>query len=268
MSEDEKKQKKSEHAISIPCQTSGGTILTSSYISETIQNLNDSIKILQFATSLKAPNSEVIYSTIDFLKETRNKIVHDGRIFFRANKSDLECYAKAVKEYSELIYKPDVEEPELQEFFEKNPTLIDLQIEKIFSKKSFGGEGFPDFIAILHDGTYILIEIEKPTDKLYTKKGHPSAKFSQAEQQVRDYLQWANEEKEFLRKRGLPNISVENTRGLLIIGTRKNLTDKEKVKLTQQNFSSRGSYETKTFDDILMENEQAIKSLRTGTPIT
>lgn len=264
MPEDEKKAKKTDHEIFIPCNlTSGGTILTSSYVSETIKNLDDAIRILQSAASFKAPKSEVFYPAIGFLKETRSKIIQNGKVFFGANKSDLECYEKSVKEYAGLIIKPDVEEPELQEFFENNPTIINLQIEKIFSKKSFGGEGFPDFIAILNDGTHILIEIEKPTDKMYTKKGHPSAKFSQAEQQVRDYLQWANEEKEFLRKRGLPNISVENTRGLLIIGIRKNLTNKEKDKLKQQNYSSRGSHEIKTFDDILMENEQVIKSLRT-----
>ncbi|HKZ45383.1 MAG TPA: Shedu anti-phage system protein SduA domain-containing protein [archaeon] len=138
---------------------------------------------------------------------------------------------------------------------------IDRGIKKIFPKKSFGGEGFPDFIAVLHDLTHILVEIEKPTDKMYTKRGHPSAKFSLAEQQIRDYLQWANEEKEFLRKRGLPDISVENTKGLLIIGMKKNLSIKEKERLAQQNFSSR-SHEIKTFDDILMENEKVIANIR------
>ena len=259
---DAKKIKKEVHEIEIPCQRGMGTVSTSYYVSETIENLNNSIKFLQSALSLNPPNSELVYPTIDFLKETRNKIIHDSQIFFKANESDLACYEKTVEEYGRLINRPDVEEPEVQDFFEKNPILIDRGIEKIFSKKSFGGEEFPDFIAVLHNDTHILIEIEKPTDRMYTKRGHPSAKFSFAEQQIRDYLQWANEEKEFLRKRGLPNISVENTTGLVIIGMKKNLSPKEREKLAQQNFSSRSSHEIKTFDDILFENQQVINSIR------
>jgi len=53
----------------------------------------------------------------------------------------------------------------------------------------------------LHDSSYLLVEIEKPNDRLSTKKGNPTSELSHAQQQIIDYLKWANEEKEFLRVR-------------------------------------------------------------------
>lgn len=240
------------------------TVASYSNISQSIENLDKSIKLLRFAMADSSAR-HFVYPALRKLKETRNEMVHNREVFLGNNKSDLEIYEKSVKEYEELINKPDVKEPELQVFFEKNPYLIDRGLKKIFSKKSLGGEAVPDFIAVLHNGEHILIEIEKPLDTLYTQKGHPSAKFSQAEQQVRDYLQWTNKEPGFLRRRELPDICVENTRGLLIIGLRKGLTPKEKEKLAQQNFLSRSSHEIKTFDDILEENLQVINSIRKNT---
>lgn len=107
---------------------------------------------------------------------------------------------------------------------------------------------------MLQNETHIIIEIEKPSKKLYTRKGYPTAVLSEAEQQVLDYIQWANAEKEYLRRRGFPNIGMENIKGLLVIGMRKGLTVREKEKLAQLNFSARSTHEIKTFDDILEEN--------------
>jgi hypothetical protein len=233
-------------------------------MSQSIANIDKSIKLLGFA--MADPSARrFVYPALRKLKETRNEMVHSRLSFLGNNKSELEIYEKSVEDYANLINKHDVEEPALQIFFEKNAILINQMLKQIIPKKSFGGECFPDFIAVLHNGTHFLIEIEKPSNKIYTKRGHPTAKFAQAEQQVRDYLQWANREQDYLRRRGLPNISVENTKGILIIGMRKNLTSKEKEKLAQQNFSSRSSHEIKTFDDILEENLQIIRSIRKNT---
>lgn len=144
----------------------------------------------------------------------------------------------------------------------KNPLIIDRGITSLISEESFGGENYPDFVGILNNGNHLIIEIESPTKKLYTKKGCPSAKFTQAEQQVRDYLQWMYQNKDYLNRRKLPKITPENTKGLLIIGLRSNMSEKEQQKLSQQNYSVRGTHEIKTFDDIFNENLQTIESIR------
>ena len=252
--------KKNYPEIEVPA--SMGTLSTYSYLDGSIQYINNLIENLESVASQNPSMSEIVYPTIDLMKETRNRIVHNNETLLLTKKSDLEQYEKSVQDYEKIIKNPKVEEPDLQNFFEETPILIDGKITKLISKKSFGGELFPDFIAILHNGNHILIEIETPKDNIYTNKGDPSAKFAHAEQQVRDYLKWANEEKEYLRKRGLPNISAENTKGLLLIGMIVTLSEKYKEKLRQHNFSVRNSHEIKTFDEILKENQQMIKGIR------
>ena len=177
-----------------------------------------------------------------------------------SNKPDLQCYEEAIRGYEALINKPAVDEPELQSYFELYPILLYRGFKRVYAKKSFGGEAIPDFTAILHNNAHILIEIEKPSKQLYTKKGYATTEFSEAEQQVLDYMQWVNTEIDYLRRRGLPKISVENLRGLLVIGMRKNLT--EEVRLQQKNYSVRATHEIKTFDDILNENIHELETIK------
>lgn|GEM_PF-2845679 len=166
-------------------------------------------------------------------------------------------YQKKIDEYQSLISEK-VEEPKFQSFFERNPTFLNWQVVRFLSKKSFGGEQFPDLILVLSERSYVIVELEKPAAKLYTKKGDPTQELSHAEEQVREYLHWAIEEKEFLRKRGLENLSADNTTGLLVIGS--DLTQKERRKLDTRNNSLRSMFIIKTFSDILEENEATLKN--------
>lgn len=240
-----------------------GTISASGYISGSINYFDNVIENLE-SIGLENPSlTELIFPTIEKYKETRLSIVENLETLVSSRKSELDEYEEAIQDYEKMINRQKITEDEIQDFFEKNfSIIIDQKIKKLIPKKSFGGEKFPDFIAVLTREDYLIIEIEKPTDRIYTTKGDPSEKFAHAEQQVRDYLKWANENKEFLRKRGLPNISAENTKGLLIIGMSKNLSPKEKEQLAMHNFSSRSTHEIKTFDEILVENQQLIENLR------
>lgn len=166
---------------------------------------------------------------------------------------------KRIDQYRELLSNR-AEEPVFQAFFEKNPVFLSWHVIKFLAEKSFGGEQFPDLILFLNNKNYVIVELEKPSVKLYNKRGDPTQELSHAEEQVRGYLRWAVEEKEFLRKRGLKNLSGENTRGLLIIGSF--LTDEERKKLETHNSSVNGKYSIKTFSDILEENEAILKNLK------
>lgn len=245
----------------VPDQTSMGTLSAYFYVSGSIGYFENMIKNLESASSQDPSISEIISPTIDWMKETRNRIVHKREELISKKKPELDEYEKVVQNYEEKINNPEVKEPNLQDFFSEHPIIIDRGIKKIFPKKSFGGEGFPDFIAVLHNGKHILIEIEVPTKEIFTKSGHQTAKFSEADQQIQDYLRWANEEKEYLRKRELPNISIENTSGLLIIGMSKNLNSEQKKRFERKKFECK-NYNIKTFDEILMENRQTINSIR------
>lgn len=259
---DTRKIKRDVPEIEVPSKGMG-TLAAYVYVSGSIGYFDSMIQNLEYAVSRNPSISEVVTPTIDWMKITKEKMLQNRQSLLSVGRSDLQGYEKSVRDYEELISRPGVEEVEIQKFFEENFILIDRAIEKIIPKKSLGGEGFPDFIVVRNDGNHILIEIEKPSKKLYTSRGNPTAEFKQAEQQILDYLQWANEEKEFLRKRGLPSITVESTSGLLIIGMSKDLDSDTGKKFERKKFACKhADYEIKTFDEILRENQQVIDSIR------
>lgn len=238
-----------------------GTIPVSGYFEGMNQSINERIEILESYYSEYPSYRDYISPIIERARETRDLINRYNRRLLSTKKSDLDGYEKEIAAYETLINKQTTTEPDLQEYFQKHPILIDPRMKKLVPKASFGGEGYPDFVAVLHNGDYILIEIETPTDKLFTKSGDPRAKFTHAEQQIRDYLKWLYKDPEFLRKRGFPNISAENTKGLVIIGMSKDLNAEEAEKLKTHNFFLT-NYKIKTFDEILMENQQVLRNLR------
>ncbi|MBA7621617.1 hypothetical protein ES703_28981 [subsurface metagenome] len=165
-----------------------------------------------------------------------------------------------IQEFKELL-KRNAEEPEYQLFLEKYPHFIEPRVVSCFAKKSFGGERYPDFFLMLENQQYIVVEIEKSGTPLFTRGGDPTHEFTHARQQIRDYISWAIEEKEFLRKRGCPGLSDQNLSGVLIIGNGRNLTIENKKKLQNINAEILGKYVIKTFDQILDENEIIFKNL-------
>ena len=159
----------------------------------------------------------------------------------------------------EILIDESAEEPKFQSFFEKNPMFLNWQTYKFLAEKSFGGEQYPDLILVLTNKSYILVELEKPGVRLYTKSGNPSKELSHAEEQVTGYIRWAMEDKDFLRKRGLENLTTDNTTGLLIIGSY--LNEEERKKLDTKNNAVRSMYTIKTFSDILQDNKAFLENL-------
>lgn len=89
-----------------------------------------------------------------------------------AQNSDFEDFEGKIKEYEKLVER-NADEPEFQNFFEVNPAFLDPKMRDCRPKKSFGGEGFPDFLLTLHDSSYVIVEIEKPSIRLFTNSGDP-----------------------------------------------------------------------------------------------
>lgn len=206
----------------------------------------------------RAPFVEPIIEKLDIaveaIKKQESELAH-------SRKKDWAEYEKKVVEYRGLLDK-SAEEPEFQKFFENNSVFLESKVRTSIPKASLGGEGYPDFFMILHDSSHLIVEIEKPAVKLFTEMGDPKAEFTHAQQQIRNYLKWAIEDKEYLRKRGFPNLTANNVRGLLVIGRSSDLDAKELTKLEDLNAEVRGKYEIKTFDRILEENEAWLKNLK------
>jgi len=65
-----------------------------------------------------------------------------------------------------------------------------------------------------------------------------------------------------LKKRGFPDLTADNVRGLVVIGKSSDMTKREIVKLGSLNAEVRSKYEVKTFDQILLDNKSTLANLK------
>jgi hypothetical protein len=259
----------------VPCPTCGGNEFVSSTFttnySGTVVVTGSTFSVYEviinarnmFASEAQADKEKAkfIEPMIIQLDAAAEIIQKQGTALASTQKKDLEEYQKKIEEYRTLIDKSE-EEKDFQNFFLENPVFLDPRVKTVIPKKSFGGDGFPDLLLILHDMSHILVEIENPSVKLFNIKGDPTSEFTHAQQQIRGYLQWAMEDKEFIRKRGCPNINVDNTKGLVVIGKSIDLGHRGHVKLENIVAEVRNRYEIKTFDRVLKENEAILGNLK------
>lgn len=151
-------------------------------------------------------------------------------------------------EFEDLTQSDDYSEEDLHQFLFNNPVFLDPLAVEIWSKHELGSEFITDFIVKRLNNEYVLVEIEKPTDKIFTNSGSYRAKLRHAEKQVKDFQTWTHDNLQYARNK-LPNIN--HPEGLLIIGRRSDLNPSQIRSLDEENFSRRGHLKIITFDDLL-----------------
>ena len=97
----------------------------------------------------------------------------------------------------------------------------------------------------------------KRMSKYFDLRGCRTEKCARA----RNYLQWARDNLQFLKNRDWPRLSVDNMRGLLIIGKKSDLNNIQKKRLQAMNHDVRATYQIKTFDDLTSENKTALENI-------
>lgn len=154
-----------------------------------------------------------------------------------------------LSEFKKLIDNKNTTEPKMQTFFKDHWIFLDIQARRVFPKFDMGGDYIPDFIIETSDYRYVLVEIESPNAKLYTKKPLRQAeKLREADTQIKDYLSYAFNHIDFLRNK-LPFISAEKIKGLVIIGKSKTLTSEQALKLDKDRASTK-NYDIITYDEL------------------
>lgn len=122
---------------------------------------------------------------------------------------DWEYYSDQVRAKWFDLLSNDPEESAVQEFLELHPAMIpggsgDIgpgghhgsQMSAVFRQPNLSGVGkefVPDFMWVTKSSsliTPILIEIEKPSKRWFNKDGSPTAKFSQAKDQLDQWRSW------------------------------------------------------------------------------
>lgn len=136
--------------------------------------------------------------------------------------------SKPLLQQFDKMINQDLREEDYQLFLKRHPVFLDALASDVIPKQKLGIEKVTDFVLRRYDNKYILVEIEKPQDRLFTLTNDFTAEFTHAFGQVLDFQQWVDSHASYARVH-MPGIS--SPRGLLVIGRRTNLSEENKAKL-------------------------------------
>ena len=148
----------------------------------------------------------------------------------------------------EKLLENDEREEVYQNFLFENPIFLDPLASEVIPKKKLGVEYVTDFVIRRLDNKYVVVEIEKPSTPIFTKKDDFTSEFNHAFGQIIDFLEWIDTNGQYARSL-MPNVSTP--KGLLIIGLMKNFTDRQILKLKRYSLNSK-FVEILTFDDLII----------------
>jgi hypothetical protein len=153
-----------------------------------------------------------------------------------------------LEEFKRILDSRPTREEDLHQFLFDNPILLDPLALEIRSKHELGSEYITDFVVRRANNEYVVVEIEKSTDEIFTRKGVFHSNLTEAVSQVRDFQLWINDNIAYAQSR-LP--AINRPKGLLVIGRESQLTKGLRRKLDEENYSRRGHISIVTFDDLL-----------------
>ncbi|WP_436700669.1 Shedu immune nuclease family protein [Nocardioides sp. BYT-33-1] len=162
-----------------------------------------------------------------------------------------------IEEWEALVAQ-DLPEKDYQNFLEKHPVLVDPLAAEVLNRKRLGLELVTDFVVRRHDYRYVVVEIEKPQDRIFTQADDFAAPFTHAMGQILDFQGWVAENVAYAQKH-LPGI--ENPHGVLIMGRRSEVTHDQEAKLRRWLHNSK-NIEVLTFDDLSVRARALHTSLR------
>ena len=162
----------------------------------------------------------------------------------------IEPLRQILRGYEQLLRQSPIREHALQNYLANYPILLDPFYRLVDSQSPLGAEYIVDFVIETYDGSYKLVEIEKPTDRLYLKNGNPSSALTHAEQQVLDWQGWVRRNIAYIRSEA--NLTMSEPEGLVVIGLRSRLNADENRRLAERNLSLRGRLQIVTFDALAL----------------
>lgn len=111
-----------------------------------------------------------------------------------------------MKTFREILV--DNREETVQKYLQQNPIILNSAFglkwaaNECFPKFKFGNEFISDFVIISgqsYSYDITLIEIEPPTEKIFTKNGKYAKRLNEAIGQCNDWLSWINENVEYFK---------------------------------------------------------------------
>ncbi len=177
------------------------------------------------------------------------------------SESSIRLTPSLLDEFQELIGEQQTE-GHYQRFLEQHPVLLDPLAADVVPHQRLGVEYATDFALRRHDGGWTLIEIERPQDDLFTSGNDFTHRFTHAFGQVLDFQHWVDHNIAYAREL-MPGITAP--RGLLVLGTREGMSERQYNKLRQFAENSR-RIEIVTYDELLARGRQLYESLWHRSP--
>lgn len=176
-----------------------------------------------------------------------------------------EVLRRRLDEFESLLDKPGVHEEEIKQFLKSEASrfIFGLECVRFHTEHELGAEFQADFVLQYSDARYVMVEIENPNRRLYTKRGQPTADLAHARQQVEDWQQWVEENNAYAQKQ-LPGCVLPE--GLIVIGRRRSLTTTDQTRLTRSNINTRGRLTIRTYDDLLESARAVVANLEAAQP--
>jgi hypothetical protein len=162
----------------------------------------------------------------------------------------------------EELLASDPEEWRLQMYLglPRNKILLHPHAQTVTPEVKLGTEHRVDFVLELPQQRHVLVEIERPRDALYTKDGDPADRHKHGQQQIMDWIEWLDENRDYARK-NIPALrTIKEPEYWLIVGLRRNTSEKHQRALTRKNVELH-RIETMTFDDLLDRAKQHLDNL-------
>ncbi len=172
------------------------------------------------------------------------------------------------------ILRQDLEEP-CQQFL----TRYDFVLKSLFGcdackpKFRLGNSYVTDFLltqtGLTHGERLVLVEIEPPTSRPFTRSGRYSERLNSALNQINDWLAWTEKERGFFR-RSLPtqlrNFHSTKIEAAVIIGRRSHLTEADDERRGAVRLMSSHKIQILHYDNVLEEYDRqyGIWLIRTG----
>jgi len=130
---------------------------------------------------------------------------------------------KIANEFNEFLLSENREEV-YQKYIEKNPVLLaKYHAKNIFVKPNILGKFEPDFVILDSSNHLKLIELEKPSIKLFRQNKQPRQELMHAFGQVVDWLdEYKKNPDSFLECLELTRDQIATVRGVVIAGNSKN----------------------------------------------
>lgn len=210
-------------------------------------------------------NPDTFYELMMFLQSSTIKLAineqkylnFQQQFFSILSESTIKITKRIINKFSQLIDQ-ELNEEEYQIFLKKNPVLLDPLGSSIIDKHKLGDDYITDFVLETLKGEFIIIEIEKPQDKIFTQSNDFTSKFIHAFGQVIDFIDWIENNIAYADKK-LPGIS--SPRGLLIMG-RSELLEGNKLNKFRRFKRNSNSIEILTYDDVLNRARSLYNNIR------